>query len=86
MREFWAFLAAIQQFVMQQVVVVEGATEEGMEKTADDEEAGCCGRAETDEGMNGEGMNGEGMNGEGMDEEALIDCSDSRGGRGSWDC
>ena len=57
-----------------------------MEKTADDEEAGCCGRAETDEGMNGEGMNGEGMNGEGMDEEALVDCSDSRGGRGSWDC
>ena len=47
-----------------------------MEKTADDEEAGCCGRAETDEGMNGEGMY----------EEALVDCSDSRGGRGSWDC
>ena len=38
---------------MQQVVVVGGAMEEGMEKTAADEE---------------------------------VDCSNSRGGRGSWDC
>ena len=49
---------------MQQVVVVEGATEEGMEKTEDDEEVGCCGRAEADEGMYGEGT----------DEEELVDC------------
>ena len=26
-----------------------GAMEEGMEKTADDEEVGCCGRVEADE-------------------------------------
>ena len=69
------------EFVMQQVVVVEGATEEGMEKTEDDEEVGCCGRAEADEGMG----NG-GMDGEGTAKDALVDFSDSRGGRGSWDC
>ena len=59
----------------------EGATEEGMEKTADDEEVGRCGIAEADEGMG----NG-GMDGEGPAKDALVDFSDSRGGRGSWDC
>ena len=37
-----------------------GATEEGMEKTVDDEEVGYCGRVEAGEGMGNEATDGEG--------------------------